>query len=251
MTAAAKTNARFGGHGILIFMSKFIRSGLFVIWLGLLISSVSVTEAKSQNILGEILRRMDLNNKSLQSLKAKVTMTKYNPQLNVKDITEGSTSYLPKTDKHVMYVRIDWTTPVEEQVSVIGDAYELYRPRLQQVIVGKTNSSKNNASVGGALSFMSMSKSALAANYDVIYVDRENLAGETKTSHIHLTPKTATSYKSADLWVDDDGFPRQATITERNDDTTTVLLSNIQKNITLKASIFKLDYPKSVKKIPA
>lgn len=231
-------------------MSKFIRSGVFVIGLGLLISSVSVTEAKAQNILGEILRRMDLNNKSLQSLRADVSMTKYNAQLNITDPpTIGSTSYLPKTAKHVMYVRIDWTKPVEEQVSVIGDAYELYRPRLQQVIVGKANSSKNNASVGGALSFMSMSKSQLAANYDVIYVDREELGGGTKTSHIHLTPKTDTSYKSADLWVDDDGFPRQATITERNGDTSTVLLSNILKNVTLKAEIFKLNYDKKKVKV--
>lgn len=234
-------------------MNRFIRSGVFVIGLGFLISAATVTEAKAQNILGEILRRMDLNNKSLQSLTAKVKMVKTNVQLGVTDTTEGSTSYLPKTPKHVMYTRIDWKTengrPMEESISVIGDAYELYRPRLQQVIVGKANSSKNNASVGGALSFMSMSKSQLAANYDVIYIDREDLSGGTKTSHIHLTPKTATSYKSADLWVDDDGFPRQATITERNSDTTTVLLSNIQKNVTLKGEIFKLNYDKKRVKI--
>ena len=230
-------------------MNRFLRMGLMVIGMGVLISSVSVTDAKSQNILGEILRRMDLNNKSLQSLKADVTMVKTNTQLNVSDTTVGSTSYLPKKGGRVMYVRIDWTKPVEEQVSVIGDSYELYRPRLQQVIVGKTNSAKNNAAAGGALGFMSMSREQLKANYEVIYVDRELLSAGTKTSHIRLTPKTVSGYKLADLWVDDDGFPRQSMITEQNNDTTTVLLFNIQKNVTLIGSIFKLNYDKKKVKI--
>ena len=56
-------------------MSRFVRVGLFVIGLGLVISLFSVTDAKGQ-ILTEILRRMDLNNKSLQSLHSDVTMVK-------------------------------------------------------------------------------------------------------------------------------------------------------------------------------
>ena len=220
-------------------------------FLGLLFSGVSVTEAKGQNILGEILRRMDLYNKTLQSLQADVTMVKFNPQLNVSDVSQGSTSYLPKSGKRVMYVRIDWTKPVEEQISLIGDDYELYRPRLGQVIQGKSSKAKNSASVGGALGFMNMSKAQLNANYDVIYIGREQIKGGILTSHLQLNPKTATSYKTAELWVDDDGMPRQAKIAEQNNDTTTVLLTNIRKNVTLKGEIFKLKYPGTVKKIRA
>ncbi len=55
----------------------------------------------------------------------------------------------------------------------------------------------------------------------------------------------------ADLWVDGDGIPRQARITENNNDTTTVLLSDIRRNETLKAEIFKLKYPSTAKKIKA
>lgn len=232
-------------------MNKVLRIGLVAICLGFIFSSVSVSEAKAQNILGEILRRMDDYNKSLQSMKADVTMVKYNPQLNVSDTTVGTTSYLPKTGKRVMYVRIDWTKPVQEQISVIGDSYELYRPRLNTVIQGKTQQAKNSASVGGALSFMNMSKNQLKANYDVIYIGEEQISGGAKTWHIQLTPKTAASYKLADLWVDSNGTPLQAKITEKNNDTTTVLLSNIVKNDTINASIFKLNYPKSVKRVAA
>ncbi|MFM9903473.1 MAG: LolA family protein [Pyrinomonadaceae bacterium] len=220
-------------------MRKFFVLSLLVCGFGL-----AVTNAKAQNPLGEILRRMDVNNKSLQSLRADVTMVKTDSVLNVSDTSVGSTSYLPKTPNRVMYVRIDWTKPLEEMISVIGDNYELYRPRLAQVIQGKTNNAKNNASVGGALGFMSMSKEQLKTNYTVIYIGEEQIKGGTLTWHLQLNPKTATSYKMAELWVDGDGMPRQAKIVEQNNDSTTVFLSNIQKNVTLKGEIFKLNYDK-------
>ena len=234
-------------------MSRFLRFGKVTIGLALFFGVFAAANSNAQGPLGEILKRMDDHNKNLTSLKADLTMVKTNTQLNVSDTTIGSTQYLPKqkATKGLMYVRIDWTKPVAEQISVIGDNYELYRPRLNQVIVGKTNSSKNNASVGGALGFMSMSKDQLKTNYDVVYIGEEQINGGIKTWHLQLTPKTATSYKLAELWVDPDGMPRQAKITERNNDTTTVLLSNVRKNEKVDAKLFKLDYPGSAKKIKA
>ena len=81
-----------------------------------------------------MLKRLDTHNKTLQSLHADVMMVKFNSQLNQPDTSIGSTSYLPKTSKHAMYVRLDWIKPAEEQMSVIGDDYEVYRPRLNQVV---------------------------------------------------------------------------------------------------------------------
>lgn len=194
---------------------------------------------------------MDDHNKALKTMTAGVTMEKRNPQLGTNDVTEGTTSYISKAVNGKMYVRIDWTKPVQEQISVIGDEYELYRPRLQQVIYGKTQNAKNNASVGGALGFMTMSKEQLKANYDVTYIGEEQISGGVRTWHLQLNPKSQTSYKMAELWVDGDGMPRQAKVIERNDDSTTVLLSNIVKNPALKGSIFKLSYPGSVKRVKA
>src|SRR5262245_25360062 len=154
-------------------MRKVLRYIFFAISLGLLLSAVSVREASAQNVLGEILRRMDVHNKALQSLRSDVTMVKTNVQLGESDTTYGSSTYLSKTAKHGAYVRVDWTRPVEEQISVIGDAYELYRPKLNQVIIGKVNKTKNNASVGNALAFMNMSKAQLQANYSVAFLGEE------------------------------------------------------------------------------
>lgn len=230
-------------------MNRSLRYGIAVVAMGFAITIASPVEARSQNILGEILRRMDLHNASLKTMTAGVTMVKTNTQLGDSDTTIGTTSYISKAVNGKLYVRIDWTKPVEEQVSLIGDDYELYRPRLNQVIYGKSQKSKNVAPVGGALGFLSMSKDQLKANYNVSYLGEEQINGGTKTWHLQLAPKTATSYKNAELWVDGDGMPRQAKVTESNDDTTTVLLSNISKNPTLKGNMFKLSYPGSVKRI--
>lgn len=231
-------------------MSKLLRYSFLIFCFGL-ISAGSVKDASAQGITEELLTRMDRYNKSLQSLRADVTMVKTNVQLGVSDTTYGSTSFLPKTAKQETHVRIDWTRPVEEQISVRGDDYELYRPKLNQVIVGKVNKAKNSASVGGALGFMNMSKAQLKANYSITNLGEEQISGGIRTLHIRLTPTKPTSYKFAELWVDADGMPRQAKVIEQNSDTTTVLLSNPKKNETLKAEVFKLKYPGSVKKIKA
>jgi outer membrane lipoprotein-sorting protein len=230
-------------------MNKGLRSGLISAAIVLFLVAGFVTQAKAQGVLREILNRMDAHNKSLVSLKADVKMDKVNSQLGETDTTSGSTSYLPKTVKRVMYVRIDWTKPVEEQIVIIGDSYKLYRPRLNQVISGKVDKvQKDNKVPGNALAFMSMSQEQLKANYTVNYIGDESLDA-TKTWHLELIPKSRTSYRSAELWVDPNGMPIQAKIIEQNNDTTTVRLSNLQKNVTISASDFQLALPKGVKQI--
>jgi len=205
----------------------------------------------AQGPLGEILKRMDNFNKGLSSLKSTVTMVKTNAQLGESDTNIGTTSYLPKTGKRPMYARVDWTRPVEENIVIIGDKYQLFRPALRQVIEGTTASARGSDKVGGALQFMSMSKEQLKTNYDVRYIGEETISGGIKTFHLELTPKTATSYKLADLWVNADGLPQQAKITERNNDTTTVLLTNVKTNVRTDTAIFKLNLPKNVQKVKA
>lgn len=229
-------------------MKAFIRTSLITFGLVVLFGGFAASGAHAQ-VLKEILDRMDVHHKALASLQADVLMVKVNAQLGENDTSQGSTSYLPKTAKRVMYVRIDWTKPVQEQIVVIGDDYKLYRPRLNQVIVGKASKAKSNPSAGGALAFMSMSKEQLKNNYTVKYHGQEKLSNGTETWHLELVPKAATSYKTAELWVDGNGMPIQAKVTENNNDTTTVLLSNLKKNITLNADVFRLQYPKTVKEI--
>lgn len=217
-----------------------------VLAVAFIFGSLNVTETKAQ--LQEILNRMDANNKSLQTLRSNVTMVKYNDQLKESDTTEGTAMYIPAKAQEP-YVRIDWTKPVQEVLATWKGNYILYRPRLNQAIKGKTKDAKGGGKAGGALSFINMSKAQLKANYGIVYMGAEKLSNGTETVHLQLTPKTVTSYKMAEIWVDKDGMPVQAKIIEANDDWTTVLLSNIQKNINLNPKDFPPKMPSNVEYI--
>lgn len=206
----------------------------------------TATEAKAQGTVNEILKRMEAHRQSLTSLKASVKMDKYNAQLDEHDVTEGTTMYLPGKGRDAL-VRIDWMRPLEETLSVVNKQYVLYRPRLKQAIIGKADDSNKNVKSNSALAFMNMSKEQLMANYDRQYLGQETVAGNVPTWHLKLTPKTPTSYQYGEIWVDGNGMPIQMRVVENNNDSTTVLLSNLQKNTSLNASVFKVNLPKDTK----
>jgi outer membrane lipoprotein-sorting protein len=232
-------------------MKTFLRFSFLAIALVFVFNSFAVTEAKAQNnTLNQILKRMEEHRKSLSTLKADITMVKYNPQLDDSDETQGNIIYLPGKSEKEMYIRLSWVKPVQEELSVIKGEYMLFRPRLGQAIIGKVNSAKGNAKAGGALAFMSMSKDQLKANYTVKYLGEEQVKSGVKTWHLELTPKAANTYKGAELWVDGNGMPVQAKIIEKNNDTTTVLLNNLRKNEVINAGSIAISLPKGTKKIP-
>lgn len=224
-------------------MNKYFRFILPAIAIVFLFNAAAGV-ASAQDVLRQILKRMDDNNKSLTSLKGNIKMSKYNSQLSENDLSEGDINYLPGRTQKQIYVRIDWMKPVVEHLAIANGEYVLFRPRAKQAIVGKVDSMKGSGKAGGALAFMSMSKAQLSENYSVKYIGDETVNGRVNTFHLELIPKKPTSYKSADLWVDANGMPVQAKIVEKNNDTTTILLYNIQRNATVKASVFKISPPK-------
>lgn len=226
-------------------MKSFLRLSLAAIAVTLFFNAFTVTEAKAQQ-LTEIVKRMDTHNKSLTSLQSSVRMEKYNVQIKETDVFEGTVKYLPQKGKDA-YVRIDWLKPRTESLAVGNKQYILYTPSIKQAIIGNINDAKaGGKGANNALAFLNMSKSQLSANYSPKYIGQETVAGIT-TWHLELTPKTAQSYKTADLWVDANGMPIQAKVTENNGDTTTIYLSNIEKNKTLNASVFAISPPKGTK----
>lgn len=227
-------------------MKSFLRSSLAAIAVILFLNAFAVTETKAQGVLNEILKRMEAHRNSLKSLQTNVTMEKYNPQIDTRDITEGTAVYLPAKGQDAL-VRIDWTKPLKETLSVVNKKYVIYREHIKQAIVGNADKAKGNGKANNLFAFMSMSKDELKANYTVKYLGQEKVSGGTDTWHLEMTPKNASSYKSAEMWVDTNGMPIQIKITETNKDTTTVLLTNFKKNTSIKASVFKVNLPKGTK----
>ena len=206
----------------------------------------SVCEASAQDKLREILNRMDTHNKGLTTLRAKVTMVKTQAQLGESDTSIGTAIYAKGKTRNPL-VRIDWEKP-QESLAVKDGQYIMYRPRLAVAYTGSTSSAGKETKSSSALAFMNMSKAELRANYDVaLLAESATLSSGVRTWHLQLTPKNRTSYKSAELWVDPDGMPHQTKIIEQNNDTTTVLLTNLEKNVKLDGSNFQISLPKGTK----
>lgn len=225
-------------------MKRYLKLGFAAAALMFVFNIFAATEVKAQGgILNEILKRMDEHQKALTSLKANVMREVFNAQLNERDVYEGAALYRPAKGRDAL-VRIDWVKPVEESLAVVNKTFVIYRPRLKQAITGNAGGRGDSSS---PLSFMSMSKEQLRANYNVKYLGQENISGGIQTWHLELTPKTAQKYKLAELWVDGNGMPLQAKIVENNNDSQTILLSNLQKNISIDGSQFQIKLPKDVK----
>ncbi len=222
-------------------MKSYLRISLAAIAVILFLNAFAVTDAKAQ--LNDILKRMEVNRNTMKTLRSDVTMVKYNSQLKESDTTNGNSIYLPTKGRDAL-VRIDWTKPVVETLAVVNGKYVLHRPRLKQAIVGNAKDAKGSGKANGAMSFMNMSKEQLKANYTIKYLGQENVSGGTPTWRLELTPKAATNFKMAELWVDGNGMPVQAKVIETNNDTTTVLLSNFEKNAKINASQFEVKLPK-------
>ncbi|MBA3334392.1 MAG: outer membrane lipoprotein carrier protein LolA [Acidobacteria bacterium] len=224
-------------------MKLFFRLSFTAIILTLFSGVFVATKTQASNPLPEILNRMEINRSSMKTLRSKVTMVKYNAQLKESDTSEGTSIYMPTKGRDAL-VRIDWTKPVEETLAVVNGKYVLYRPRLKQAITGNAKDAKGSGKANNALSFMSMSKEQLKANYTIKYLGEEKVSGGVPTWRLELTPKKATSFKMAELWVDGNGMPIQAKIVEGNNDTTTVLLSGFEKNAKINVSQFEVKLPK-------
>ena len=213
------------------------------------VALLSVNASGQRTVVAEIIHRMDSHSRALQTLKADVRMEKVDSLLGATDVTTGTTSYVAKSAKNPTMARLDWISPREEHLIVKGDSYDLYVPNSGQRYVGSLKNVKGTNKVpGAALAFINMSRDQLVANYEVDYDKPVSVAGVT-TWHLILTPKVKTDYKFADLWVDANGMPIQARTTAKNNDTTTILLTNIQKNVTIKMEVFKQNAPNGIRPI--
>jgi outer membrane lipoprotein-sorting protein len=229
-------------------MKKFVPLGvLLAVLASALISSPRAANGQSAGLVSSVLNRMERNRQSLKSLKASLSMEKYNSQLRDKDSYTGWVLYLPASDRNAS-VRIEWQKPQHEILTVSNGKYMLFRPRLNTVIVGKSGSVGGNGAAGGVLEMMYMTKQQLEARFQPVQdVREETLWGGVSTIHLTLVPKGKSSYKYAEIWVDSAGMPVQTKIVEKNDDATTMRLSGAERNIKISSGEFDLKLDPSVK----
>ena len=98
--------------------------------------------------------------------------------------------------------------------------------------------------------FMNPSKELLMANYVIKYLGEEKIDNGIVTWHLEFTPKIEKNYyKTGELWVDSNGMAIQMKAIKNNNDSITVLFTNLEKNIALKGGDFQVNPPKGTKLI--
>ncbi len=223
-------------------MKRLLRFGLTAIALTVFFNAFAVSDAKAQQI-NEILKRMETYRVNLTTLESNLTMVKYDPVIKKADTTQGALKYaaVRKGGKDVdAAIRIDWVKP-EEILSVVKGEYVLYRPRLNVYYKGKADSKNASDKGGDALKFINMSRKDLIANYHAVYQGLEKLDNSISVHRLQLTPKMASKYKFADVWIDNDGRIHQFQLTMPSSDYTAFRLSNMKENPKFSGSVFKVN----------
>jgi outer membrane lipoprotein-sorting protein len=227
-------------------MKRLVPLGLLIALIaGISFISSPKANGQSAGLVSSVLNRMERNRQSLKSLRASLSMEKYNSQLRDKDEYVGTVSYMPAGGRNAS-VRIEWQRPQHEILTVSNGKYTLFRPRLNVAYQGSSNSNRNKA--GGIMDMMYMSKQQLEAKFQPVQdVREETLWGGVSTIHLTLVPKGNASYKYAEIWVDSSGMPVQTKMVEKNDDATTMRLSGMERNARISSDDFSQKLDSNVK----
>lgn len=222
---------------------------LAVLTAGFFVSAPKSASAQSAGLVSSVLNRMERNRQSLRSLKASLSMEKYNAQLRDSDRYSGTLHYVPGAGRTAS-IRIEWQKPQHEILAVSNDKFTLFRPRLNMAYVGSSKSKKNSA--GGLTEMMYLSRQQLEARFQPVQdVREETLWGGVSTIHLTLVPKGNQNFKYAEIWVDGGGMPVQTKIVEKNGDATTMRLLNMERNPRIPGDLFDLKLDSNVKIVKA
>jgi len=227
-------------------MKRFVPLS-FLILIALIVVSPGDANGQSAGLVSSVLSRMERNRENLKSLRAGISMEKYNSQLRDSELSNGIILYVPTSGKDAS-VRIEWQSPQHEILAVSNGKYTLFRPRLKVAYVGSSKSQKVAKNAGGIMDMMYMSRQQLETRFEPLQdVREETLWGGVSTIHLTLVPKGNASFKYAEIWVDSSGMPVQTKIVEKNDDATTMRLTGLEKNVKISADQFTLKLDSDVK----
>ena len=228
-------------------MKRLVSLGLALAFiLSVVVINPTTTNGQGAGLVSSVLNRLEKNRESLKSLRAGISMVKYNSQLGSEDKYNGVVIYLPSAGKQAS-VRIDWNSPRRESIAVANNQYTIFRPALNIAYKGNAKSIGRDK-VGGLMDMLNMSRGQLEARFHPVKdVREETLWGGVGTIHLTLVPKGNAGYKYAEVWIDSGGMPVQTKIVEKNDDSTTMRLTALEKNHKLNSSDFDIKLDSNVK----
>src|SRR5215218_9645939 len=229
-------------------MKRLIPAGLIAFIVSALVFVFpATTNGQGAGLVSSVLNRMEKNRATLKTLRAGISVVKYNSQLGVDDKYSGVVIYMPTAGRQAA-VRIDWSSPRREVLAVNNNKYTIFRPALNVAYTGDSRRMGKENKTGGLLEMMNMSRQQLEARFQPVKdVREETLWGGVSTIHLTLVPKGNAGYKYAEVWIDAGGMPVQTKIVEKNDDSTTMRLTGLEKNQKVNQSDFDVKLDSNVK----
>ena len=230
-------------------MKRLIPAGLMLAFIvsALVFVFPATTNGQGAGLVSSVLNRMEKNRATLKTLRAGISVVKYNSQLGVEDKYNGVVIYMPTTGRQAA-VRIDWSSPRREVLAVNNNKYTIFRPALNVAYTGDSRRMGKENKTGGLMEMMNMSRQQLEARFQPVNdVREETLWGGVSTIHLTLVPKGNAGYKYAEVWIDAGGMPVQTKIVEKNDDSTTMRLTGLEKNQKVSQSDFDVKLDSNVK----
>src|ERR1041384_5292931 len=109
-------------------MKRLIPAGLIAFIISAMVFVFpATTNGQGAGLVSSVLNRMEKNRETLKTLRAGISVVKYNSQLGVEDKYNGVVIYMPTGGRQAA-VRIDWTRPRKESLAVNNNRYTIYRP---------------------------------------------------------------------------------------------------------------------------
>lgn len=218
-----------------------IRIGFVVV--ATVITLTGPQAALSRDRVSDIFRKLEVRYRKVRSIRAELTVQRYNGQLKETDTILGVLTYASPSGRGFS-LRVDLKRP-DEFLTVNDGNYMIYRPRLNRAYVGNL---RNGRPLGGFTSFFdiaNLSKAELLANFTTEFQGRQALPGGVRADLVMVTPKATSVIRSVEIWVDKKGLIRRARMFERSGDITTFTLTKIKKNPKLPERAFVVPLPKS------
>lgn len=214
------------------------------VFILVLVAGIVTAPAPAQStnpLVTGILDKMARAANNLRTLRATLRQQKINTQLGIQDVVEqGTLFYKPARDGKTL-LRIDYVSPEVKTVLVNGDRFQLYQPKINQALEGTIKENARSSSVG----FFSLRIDGKTISaYEISYVKDEMIDG-VKTAELQLLPRdlAKAGFKSKKVWIDKATWlPVQFQIIEKNNDVTWFRLNDVQQNVQLADSAFKLQY---------
>jgi outer membrane lipoprotein-sorting protein len=228
----------------MIQIHRFTKLAIVILLAAALGANQNVSANTTPQLLTGILAKMEKAHKDLKSLKAQIIQEKTNIQIGSKDKDSGILLYKPATGAGKGKFRLDYTKPANNTVTVVGDNFLFYQPKINQALKS-TLAKAAKGRVGGYAPLLGLDGSlkGLLEKYNVEYIKDEVVDGQS-ASHLRLTPKVNGSFASVELWVNNQTWlPTMQKFNERNGDYTVVKLTNLQQNVALNDSEFDVKLP--------